>query len=462
VSAPTHSAELGSAPGVRTATLLLLCVAQFLVALDFSIVNIALPTMQDALGFSATGIGWVVSAYAVVFGGLLLVGGRAADLFGRRRMFMSGLVVFGVASVLGGMASTALQVVVARVGQAIGAALLLPAALALLATLFADPSARTRALGTLGGVGAAGAAAGVLVGGLLTEALGWRWVFFANVPIVAIALALAPVLLARRQTRPEDAPLDLAGALLGTSALLLLLYGFEETLVVGWLAPRGGGLVLAALVLLAVFVAVERRVPAPVLPLALVARRSIAGANVVAALSAGTFMPSLVLLSQYMQQALGLAPFVAGLAFLPLTVATLLSAGVWSGRLTDAVGCRRASLIGLVLLGVGYGLLARLAPGDHYARDVLPGMLFTAAGAGLMFTVVISAALADVDIVRHGAASAMVSSSRQIGSAVGAAVMIGLAADGGYDRAYGVAILAVLAGVVVTWLTLPSAARRDR
>jgi len=443
----------------RTLALLLLCTAQFLVGLDFSIVNVALPAMRDALGFSPTGIGWVVSGYALAFGGFLMVGGRAADLFGRRRLFLVGLVLFGVASALGGVASSPAQAVAARFLQGGGAAALLPSALALIALLYPHERERAKALGTLGGIGAAGASAGGVLGGVLIALLGWRWVFFANVPLVALALALAPRLLPPRRSPRGGEPLDVAGALLGITAVMLLLLGFEQTQAAGWGSARSGGLVLLALALLAAFVVYEHRVRAPLLPVMLLRNPPIAAANAVGLLSNGTALASLVVLSQYLQDVRGLSPLATGAALLPFMCTTLLFSAWLSGRLVAAVGPRRASFAGLALLASGYALLSRLGAEADYARDVLPGMLLGAAGAGTMFTVVMNGAIAGVAPRQQGAAAALVSSARQIGGALGAAVMIGAAATSGFATAYAVAVAAVLVAVPISF-ALPR--ERDR
>lgn len=435
----------------RTLALLLLCTAQFLVALDFSIVNVALPTMRDALGFSSTGIGWVVSGYALAFGGLLMVGGRAADLFGRRRLFMAGLVLFGVASALGGLASSPAQTVAARSLQGVGAAMLLPSAIALIALLYPNDSERVRALGTLGGIGAAGASAGGVVGGALIALLDWRWIFFVNVPLVATALVLAPLLLPPRRSLRGGEPLDLAGALLGTTAVMLLLLGFEQAREAGWATAGSGGLVLLALALLTAFVVYEHRVRAPMLPVTLLRNRPIAAANAVGLLSNGTVLASLVVLSQYLQEVCGMSPLETGIAFLPCMGTTLLFAAWLSGRLVATVGPRHAGVVGLALLASGYALLGRLGADAGYVRDVLPGMLLSAAGAGTMFTVVINGATAGVASRQHGAAAGLVSSARQIGGALGAAVMLSAVATSGFAAAYTIAVAAVLIALPIAF-----------
>ena len=443
----------------RRLSLLLLSVAQFLVALDFSVVNVALPSIRASLGFSAAGVGWVVSGYALAFGGFLMVAGQAADLLGRRRLFMTGLAVVAVSSALGGLADTPAAVVAARAAQGLGGAILVPAALALIATLFPAGPERTRALGTLGGVGSTGAAVGVVLGGVLTDALSWRWTFLANVPIALAALALAPVLLPRDRGADRSAPLDLAGALLGTGALLLLLYGFEGTSDDGWLAPRTGGALLAAVALLAIFVVHERRVAAPVLPLALLRSRSIAGANLVAFAVTGTFLPTLVIASTYMQSTLGFSPLAAGFAFLPTTAVAFLCAGWLSSRLIARFGARSVSAGALLAMAGGLLLLTRLGPGGDYARDVLPGLLLVTAGASTMFTVVYSSAIVGAVEASHGAAAAAVSSARQIGAATGAAVLIGTVASSGYGAAFAIATATALAGFAVALRMLPGRER---
>ncbi|HKF81620.1 MAG TPA: MFS transporter, partial [Solirubrobacterales bacterium] len=333
----------------RWIALILLCSAQFVVVLDASIVNVALPTIGSALDFSESSLPWVVNAYVLTFGGFLLLGGRLADLLGRRRVFMFGLVLFAIASLFGGLASTSGQLVAARAVQGLGAAILSPAALSIVATTFRDGAERNKALGIWGAVAGSGGAAGVLLGGVLTEYLGWEWVLWVNVPIGIAAAALAPRLIAESHAEQEVRHFDVAGATtitLGLSALVFALLDAEDA---GWGSAQTIGVLAAAAILLVAFVAIERRSKAPLVPFSIFRLRTITGANVVGILVGASLFSMFFFISLYMQQVLGYSAIKAGLSYLPLAVSIILSAGIASSLVTK-VGFKPILAAGMVLI----------------------------------------------------------------------------------------------------------------
>src|SRR3954468_15517093 len=314
-------------------TLLLLAAAQFVVVLDASIVNVALPSIGRDLQFSQDDLSWVVNAYTLVFGGFLLLGGRMADLLGRRRLFISGLLLFGIASLLGGLSTTEGQLIAARALQGLGAALLSPAALSILTTTFAEGAERNRALGVWGAVAGSGGAVGVLLGGILTEALGWEWVLFVNVPITLPAAFAATRILAESKN-PSTGRFDFAGALTVTAGVSLLVYALVDANNAGWGSGQTIGLLAIAAALLVAFVVIERRAPAPLMPFSIFRLRTLTGANVVGLLVGASLFAMFFYISLYMQQVLGYSAIKAGLSYLPLALSIIVSAGVASQLVT--------------------------------------------------------------------------------------------------------------------------------
>ena len=441
--------------------LLLLCVAQFVDVMDFSIVNVALPSIQQDLGASTESLQWVVSGYALTYGGLLLLGARAADLFGRRRVFLLGLSLFSAASLLGGAAQSMGMLIAARALQGIGAAMVTPAALSLITTIFTTDAERRKALSALAAVSSAAIAGGVVFGGILTDLLSWRWVLLVNVPIGVITVLLAARVLpeARNAAAPR---LDLPGAVTATVGFVALLYGLTRSESAGWASVQVIGPMVVAFVLLVAFILVERRREDALVPMRLFGLRTLAGGNAVMFLSAAAFYPMFVLTSQYMQQVLAYSPLQAGLAFVPQALATAVCSGFLSARVTAAVGIRPVLTVGMTTMALGMLLLARNSQNGAFLSDVLPGTLIVAVGIGTSFTAMLGAATARVPERDQGAAAGLINSSQQIGGAVGVAVLLTIAAArthattgaaapsllGGYHAAFVVGVgLTLLAAV---------------
>jgi EmrB/QacA subfamily drug resistance transporter len=440
------------------AVLAVCCLAQFMVVLDVSIVNVALPQMRADLDLSPTGQQWIINAYTLTFAGFLLLGGRAADLFGRRRVFLFGLGTFTVFSLLGGLAQNGGQLIAARVVQGVGAAILAPATLSLLTTTFIEPVARRRALGAWSATAASGATAGVLAGGILTDLLDWRWVLFVNVPIGAALVAAAVVSLAesRADVRPS---LDLAGAGTVTGGLALLVYGIVSTDTRAWgsfatiLTLSGGAALLAA------FVVIESRLVAhPLVPLGVFRLRSVTAANGVAMMLGAALFGMFFFLSLYLQQVNGYSPLKAGLAFLPAALATLIGA-LASPRLVPRLGVRRQLIIGPAVAAAGLAWLSQLSAGDNYFAHIFGALVIVGLGIGVSFVPMTIAATADVPIHQAGLASGLINTTRQVGGAVGLAVMATIAAGAssptaGYDRAFWTCAGAIVMAAVFA-LALP-------
>ncbi|MFJ9693918.1 MFS transporter [Kitasatospora sp. NPDC101183] len=393
-------------------------VAQFVFALDQSVVNVALPAVRTALGFAPLDLSWVVHVYALTFGGALLLGGRACDLYGRRRLLTLGLAAFAACSLAGGLAQAPWQLVAARAGQGLGAAAAAPAALSLLTATFGEGRARVRALGVWSAVNAAGGALGVLAGGLLTQYAGWRWVMLVNLPIVALALALtaAGVPADVRPARRER--LDVPGAVLATGGCGLLVYG---VVAAEWPA------VLLALVVLAGFVLVEARSAAPLLRLGLLRSRWVAGANVLVFLAAAGQFAAFYFVSLYMQQVLGMGAAATGSAFLPFSVGVVAGTLV-ATRVVSARGPRAALVPGALLAAAGLAWFACLSPDGGFLTDVLGPSAVTSVGLGLVLAPVAAAATTGVRAEEAGAASGLLNSSRQLGGCVGLAALATVAA----------------------------------
>ncbi|MEV5876122.1 MFS transporter [Streptomyces sp. NPDC052101] len=413
--------------GSPTAVLAASAVAQFVVALDMAVVNIALPAIRTALGFDPLGLSWVVHVYALTFGGFLLLGGRACDLYGRRRLFVAGLVVFGVCSLAGGLAQDPCQLVVARAGQGVGAAAIAPAALALLTTTFTDGPRRVRALGVWSGMNAVGGALGVLAGGVLTQYAGWRWVMLVNLPIVATALVLvhAAVPAESRPVRRERP--DVLGALLATGGTGLLVFGVVRTDVQGWASKGTWATLGGAALLLFTFVLVESRAAAPLLRLGLLRSRWVAGANLLVFLAAAGQFTGFYFISLYLQQVLGLGAAATGLAFLPFCAGSV--AGTIAATRITATRSPRASLVpGALLAAAGMAWFARISPHGGFLTDVLGPSLVTSVGIGLVFAPAAAAATAGVRPGEAGMASGVFNTARQLGGCIGVATLATVAA----------------------------------
>jgi EmrB/QacA subfamily drug resistance transporter len=402
--------------------LALLCFAFFMVILDANIVAVALPSIEADLGFSEQGLQWVLSAYLLTFGGLLLLGGRAADLLGRRRLFMVGLLLFTVASLLCGLAWSSGALIGARAFQGIGAAIMTPTALSIVSTTFPDGSERIKALAIWGMMGALGATAGYLIGGPLVDGPGWEWIFFINLPIGLIALALSPVLLRESRGALERRSYDLAGAVTITGALLLLVYAVVEAPDAGWGAAQTLLLVAGSAILIAAFAVIESRHPAPLVPLRLFRSRTIAGANGVMLLfgAVGFGMP--FILTQYAQQVLGYSALEFGVGFVVTPVAAAVGMMVAQAGV-QRVGFRPVAATGMAFLGVGSLLLAQPSVGGSYLGDIFFGLLVFGAGIGPVFATATIAALAGVPERESGVASGLSNTAFQIGGALGVAIV---------------------------------------
>jgi EmrB/QacA subfamily drug resistance transporter len=406
----------------RWIALALLCVAQFVVVLDASIVNVALPTIGKALDFSESNLPWVVNAYVLTFGGFLLLGGRLADLLGRRRVFMAGLIVFALASLAGGLATSSGQLIVARAVQGLGAATLSPAALSIVATTFRDGAERNKALGIWGAVAGSGGAAGVLLGGVLTEALGWEWVLWVNVPIGIVAAAIAPSLIAETRAEDEIRHFDVAGAVTITVGLSALVFGLVDANEVGWGSAQTIVTLIGSALLLAAFVVIERRSRAPLVPFSIFRVRTITGANVVGLLVGASLFSMFFFISLYMQQVLDYSPIKAGLSYLPLAVSIILSAGIAS-QLVTKVGFKPILATGMGLIALGLLWFSRIPVDGSFAADILGPSLLAAVGLGFSFVPVTIAAVSGIEDREQGLASGLINTSQQIGGALGLAIL---------------------------------------
>jgi len=408
----------------KGAALAVLATAQLVIALDYSIVNMALPDIGRSLDFSGGTVQWVISAYALTFGGFLLLGGRAADLLGRRRMFMAALGLFGVASLAGGLAGHAGLLLASRAVQGVGGALLFPATLSLVNTTFAEGHERNRALAVWGSAGAGGLSLGVLAGGVLTGLFGWPAVFVVNVPITAALLALAPLVLRDEGPAPRPRRFDIPGAVLVTLGAMAIVDALVQAPALGWASGRTLIEAAAGLVLLGLFVVVELRVRSPLLPLRLLRMRTVAGGVLVAAAFMSSFGMQLFFLTLYLQQVLGEDPLQAGLRFLPLVLSVVIGNQV-GGRLVERLGIAPTLAAGMAFGAVGLALYMRLPPTGSLG-DLLPGMLVAGIGQGVAFTTMYVAASTGVNSREQGVASAIASTAQQLGGSVGLAVLVAL------------------------------------
>ena len=467
----------GPAPGWLV--LALACLGQFMVVLDISIVNVALPSIRDDLGLGASGLQWVVNAYTLTFAGLLLLGGRAADLFGRRRVFLIGLGIFTAASLAGGFAQSGTTLIVARSLKGLGAAVLAPATLTIITTRFAEGSERARALGVWSAVSAAGTSAGVLLGGLLTDLISWRWIMFVNVPIGVVALAGAWRFLPESREAGARRHLDVLGALTITAALVVLVFAIVRTETYAWTSPQTVVLLTLAAALLVVFLLVESRFArAPLVPLRIFRSRSVAGGNVFMFVLFGSMFGALYLETLFMQEILGFTPLLAGVAFLPQTVMLAAGAQVTS-RLVTRLGYRPLLIGGTIASASGLAWLSRITPESTFLADLLGPFLLIGVGMGLSVTPVTIAGTAGVSHEDAGLASGLLNASRTVGAAIGLAALAAVAAGraavvqtgdaattaealtAGYAGAIEVAAIALLAGGILAALIIPSPPRED-
>ncbi|MFL5915257.1 MAG: DHA2 family efflux MFS transporter permease subunit [Gaiellaceae bacterium] len=423
-------------PRRRWSALALIVTAQFMVILDVAIVNVALPSIKTDLGFSSTGLQWVITAYAIIFGGTLLLGGRLADLLGRRRMFVAGLALFALSSLLCGFAWSSGSLVGFRALQGLGGALLAPAALSLLMTTFAEGRERNLALGIYGAASGSGAAAGVLLGGVLTSYFGWSWIFFVNVPVGLAAIALAPILL--RESRADHLAhrhFDLAGATSVTAGLMLLVYGLTRATSDGWSSPVTVGLLSGAAALVAAFVAIESRSRSPLLPLRIFRLRALSAANATMALVGAVTFSEFFVLTLYVQDVLHYSAVQSGVAFVAFALSVVVASNL-AQAVVARVGVRATLTSGLVLAAISLGLLTRLPVDGQYFSDLFPAFVLGGTGLGFSFVPVTIASLAGVDRADAGVASGLVNTSRQIGGAIGLAAVSTIAASAASSYAH--------------------------
>ena len=401
--------------------LALLSAVQFMVVLDIAIVNVALPSIQVDLGFSQENLQWVISAYALVFGGFLLLGGRAADLLGRRRIFLVGTIVFTISSLLAGLAWSEASLIGARAFQGLGAAVITPAALSILSTTFVEGRERNIALGVWGAVGGFGAAAGVLMGGVLTDALSWEWIFFVNIPVGLTALVLAPILL--KESRDASVKsFDALGAVLVTSGLSSLVYAITQAATDGWLAGKTVAFFAASIVLLLGFVAWEVRHPEPLMRFGILRTKTVTGANVAGFILGTATFSLFLMLTLYMQQVLGYSPMKTGVAYLAVAGTAIFTSAI-AAQLVTRIGVKPVLVVGMTSLTAGLVYFTQVSVGGSYLADLLPGFLLIAVGLGFSFVPISIAALAGIQPAEAGLASGLINTSQQIGGALGIAAL---------------------------------------
>ena len=460
----------------RWLALYVLCLGDLMIVVDMTIVNVALPSIRDDLGFSQTSLAWVVNAYLLTFGGFLLLGGRLGDLFGHRRLFLAGIGLFTAASLACGLASSQAWLVGARAVQGVGGAIVSAVALSLIVTLFIEPAERAKAMGVFGFVAAGGGTIGVLLGGILTDTLSWHWIFLVNIPVGVVVFALCLNLLPGGRGPAASTRLDVAGSVIVTASLMVAVYAIVNGNGVGWITTRTLGLLTLAAVLMAVFLYVESRVEAPLMPLGLFRLRNLSVSSIVGVLWAAAMFAWFFLSALYLQLVLGYRPLEVGLAFLPGNlIMAVFSLGL-SARLVMRFGIRTPLGVGLGLAALGLLLFARAPVDGTFVVDVLPSMILLGIGAGMAFNPVLLAAMGDVPQEEAGLASGVVNTAFMMGGELGLAVLASLAASrtdsllasgsdelvalaGGYHAAFLVgAIFAASAAAIGAALLRPAAA----
>jgi EmrB/QacA subfamily drug resistance transporter len=408
--------------------LVIACLAQFMVVLDATVVNIALPSVQRGLHFSASNLQWVVNGYTLIFGGFLLLGGRAADLLGRKRLFVAGVILFSLASLLNGFAQSSGMLIAGRALQGLGGALVSPAALSIVTTTFSDGEQRTKALGVWSAIAASGAAVGLLMGGVLTDLASWRWVFFVNVPVGIATVLLALRYVAESRIESEHRSFDLAGAFAVTGGLVVLVYTIVKAQSYGWGSARTLGLGAVAIALLVAFVAIERRAKAPLMRLSIFRIRTLAVADTVLLLVASAMFGMFYFASLYVQEILGYSPLRAGLAFLPVTAGIMIGA-VLAQQLIRRIGVRYVSIAGISLATIGMLVLTQLPVHGSYAGNLLVGLLPMSLGMGLTFVPITLLGTGGVRGDDAGLASGLFNTAQQVGGSLGLAILSTLAAS---------------------------------
>ncbi len=454
----------------RWLALLVLCLGDLMIVLDGTIVNVALPSIRDDLGFSQESLAWVVNAYLLTFGGFLLLGGRLGDLFGHRRLFLSGITLFTLASLACGLSTSQEQLVAARAVQGIGGAVVSAVALSLIMTLFVEPAERAKAMGVFGFVLSGGGTAGVLLGGVITDLLSWHWIFLVNLPVGAAVFALTLVLLPGGPGHATGR-VDIAGALTVTAALMLAVYAIVNGNEQGWTSLETLGLLGISAVLLVVFLVLESRVSSPLVPLGIFRNRNVSTANVVGVFMAAGMFAYFFMSALYLQEVLEYTPLEVGLAYLPSMVVWGGSSLLLSDRLVMRFGIKPPLIAGLSLMAIGLLLLVRTPVDGNFLVDVLPATLAVGLGAGIGFNPILLAAMSGVAPTEAGLASGVVNTAFMMGGALGLAVLASLAAsrtdsleasgesaiealNGGYHVAYIVGVVFVIASAVVAALLL--------
>src|SRR3954452_22884353 len=408
--------------------LVLICFAQFMVVLDATVVNVALPSIQKDLGMTEANLQWVVNAYTLVFGGFLLLGGRAGDLLGRKRLFLGGVIVFTLASLLDGLSTSSGMLIGARALQGLGAAFISPAALAIITTTFREGSDRAKALGVWAAIASGGAAAGLVIGGALTQLLSWPWIFFVNVPVGIVAFVLSMRLVPESKDEHAHRSFDVAGAVTVTGGLIALVYAIVQAQQAGWGSAKTIGFFLLAAILLASFVVIELRSAGPLVRLSIFRVRSLTAANVVMLLVACGLFAMFFFNSLYIQRVVGYGPLKAVLAFLPFTGGIVVSAGLAS-QFGARIGIRLVAVVGMIMTAIGMLLLTQIPVNGHYVSDVLPALLLNSLGMGAVFVPLTMIATTGLENEDQGLASGLFNTSQQIGGALGLAILSTIAAS---------------------------------
>jgi EmrB/QacA subfamily drug resistance transporter len=412
----------------RSLALIVLCMGTLMIVLDSTIVNVALPSIQASLGFTSTSLAWIVNAYALTYAGFLLLGGRLGDLYGQRKLFLVGIIVFTLASLACGLAGSQAFLIAARAVQGVGGALASAIALSLVMNMFPEPHERAKAMGIFGFVAAGGGSVGAFLGGILTGALNWHWIFLVNLPIGIGVVAFSFYLLSSEHVPSKHTHLDIAGAFAVTLSLMLAVYSIVNGNTAGWISLQTIGLLVLAILLMALFLWIESRVPSPLMPLSILRLRSVAVANGVGILWSAAMFSWFFLSALYMQLALGYTPLQVGLAFIP---ANLIMAvfSIWlSAKVVNRFGVKRSLAVGLTLCALGLLLFSRASAAGSFLFDILPPMILMGLGAGISFNPMLLAAMSDVPEDESGLASGMVNTSFMMGGALGLAILASIAA----------------------------------
>jgi EmrB/QacA subfamily drug resistance transporter len=456
----------------RWLVLVIACLAQFMVVLDATIVNVALPSIQRGLHFSSSSLPWVINAYTLVFGGFLLLGGRAGDLLGRKRLFIAGVALFSLASLLNGLAQSSTMLIIGRGLQGLGGALLSPAALSIITTTFTDQTERTRALGVWSAIAAGGGAVGLLLGGVLTDLASWEWIFFVNVPVGLATLLLTLRYIPESRAQLQHRTFDLAGATSVTAGLVIIVFAIVKAQSFGWGSAKTIGLLAGGVALLALFALIESRSKQPLMRLSIFKVRTLATADGVLLLVASGLFGMFFFASLYVQNILGYSPLKAGLAFLPITAGIVIGAGI-AQQLIRRIGVRNLALVGVVIASAGLAWLIRLPVHGSYVTDLLVGLLPMSVGMGFVFVPITLLGTGGVKDDDAGLASGLFNTAQQIGGSLGLAILSTLAASkttnllhSGHDQAaasvsgYHVAFLAAAIMLAAGAVILAASLRR--